>query len=626
MCDDESFTRAISGYRDAWLVQHSHLSESERNQLWSRRLSQFLPVSASPAGLHAGSPMRRSGKRFRQDIPRMLPPDSGFPSAKRQATTPEVPAPANLTRDLSHASSLAAWQLAHMPSQMGNSPSSIHGSSYRHTAMARSKSQQTPVSKQAQQGMPLTTKRKSYGPQRTQLRIDHVNEYSPSEYTQQCLDDPPDLTGTSLPFLGPSPDLVSTGQGQLQFSLTDFGGLSTSSPDGTLHPALAATAMSRSTTTDSLCGGIGMMRFDSTGSNLDPSTSSFTFPASNFVPSVSQDISIPVPIPSKQSDFPFPFSESCPPSFSTYAPPTTPFQLPLSSATEMGHSMSSSSSSSSLSQQSRATRRTQEQIVQGTRPIAPKVEGGVSTTSNVSDQHKMIRISSSNGTPKEVAAIPKASIQRPPRPKTYCTMCNDQPDGFHGEHELRRHIERVHSVVRKVWVCVDISPDKTFLANCKACRSQKRYGANYNAAAHLRRTHFNPCQRARGGRSKDSEKRGGKGGGNQPSMEVLKHWMVQIDEFVEENAPNLIDQGLGGQEAGLPQPAPVAADDAMMSNRSSDLGLASTIAEGGSLPTWDPSLVNRYDGFSSMDFSPLLDTSFYASTQQVPGEIDAYAL
>lgn len=86
MCDDESFTRAISGYRDAWLVQHSHLSESERNQLWSRRLSQFLPVSASPAGLHAGSPMRRSGKRFRQDIPRMLPPDSGFPSAKRQAT------------------------------------------------------------------------------------------------------------------------------------------------------------------------------------------------------------------------------------------------------------------------------------------------------------------------------------------------------------------------------------------------------------------------------------------------------------------------------------------------------------------------------------------------------------
>jgi hypothetical protein len=94
-----------------------------------------------------------------------------------------------------------------------------------------------------------------------------------------------------------------------------------------------------------------------------------------------------------------------------------------------------------------------------------------------------------------------------------------------GLHELRR----VHSVVRKVWVCIDISPDKTFLANCKACRNGKRYGANYNAAAHLRRTHFNPRQRERG---KDSEKCGGKDGGNYPSMEVLKHWMEQKEEIV----------------------------------------------------------------------------------------------
>jgi hypothetical protein len=110
---------------------------------------------------------------------------------------------------------------------------------------------------------------------------------------------------------------------------------------------------------------------------------------------------------------------------------------------------------------------------------------------------------------------------------TYCHLCTDHAEGFRGEHELRRHINRVHSIVRKVWVCVDISPDKIFLANCKACRNGKRYGANYNAAAHLRRTHFNPRQRERG---KDSEKRGGKDGGNYPPMEVLRHWIEQKEE------------------------------------------------------------------------------------------------
>lgn len=60
-----------------------------------------------------------------------------------------------------------------------------------------------------------------------------------------------------------------------------------------------------------------------------------------------------------------------------------------------------------------------------------------------------------------------------------------------------------------------------------ACRAGKTYGANYNAAAHLRRAHFNPPKYKRGGRGKKSEGRGGMGGGNKPSMDELKNWMFE---------------------------------------------------------------------------------------------------
>jgi hypothetical protein len=231
----------------------------------------------------------------------------------------------------------------------------------------------------------------------------------------------------------------------------------------------------------------------------------------------------------------------------------------------------------------------------------------------------MIRIAAENGTSKEVAAIPKASFQRPARAKTYCHLCTDQPEGFHGEHELRRHIERVHSVVRKVWVCVDISPDKTFLANCKACRNGKRYGANYNAAAHLRRTHFNPCQRGRGGRGKDSEKRGGKGGGTLPPMDVLKHWMAQKEEVVLDNAPYLRDDDDGSadlaSDALAPSAVPAGLDVEISPDLTSDYHTHPL--------AWDPAMAvgHDYDMFPqplpAISLAPSLDHHYYLDSQSM---------
>merc|ERR1711881_369149 len=115
----------------------------------------------------------------------------------------------------------------------------------------------------------------------------------------------------------------------------------------------------------------------------------------------------------------------------------------------------------------------------------------------------MIRVTSETG--EEKVLIPKNQDRqkRPAAPRLLCPHCSDHPDGFRGEHELQRHVSRAHNKIRKVWVCVDSSPDGTFLANCKACRTKKR---------------------------------GGKGGGNWPPMEDLKEsWMREIEEIVPDD-------------------------------------------------------------------------------------------
>ncbi|KAK0613239.1 hypothetical protein B0T14DRAFT_437217, partial [Immersiella caudata] len=164
------------------------------------------------------------------------------------------------------------------------------------------------------------------------------------------------------------------------------------------------------------------------------------------------------------------------------------------------------------------------------------------------------------------APISKAKYERPKHPKVHCTLCNENSEGFRGEHELRRHTEAKHKPTVKKWICRDpgvagIPHAETAtkpLGDCKHCSSRKLYGAYYNAAAHLRRTHFRlkPTRKGLGGSknggkgsssssAKAEEKRGGKGGGDWPCMAELKLWMVEVTvPKDEENAP--ADGGVDG--------------------------------------------------------------------------------
>ncbi|KAK7188783.1 hypothetical protein DPSP01_005682 [Paraphaeosphaeria sporulosa] len=125
----------------------------------------------------------------------------------------------------------------------------------------------------------------------------------------------------------------------------------------------------------------------------------------------------------------------------------------------------------------------------------------------------------------------------PPRKvlRLKCTKCNEYPEGFRSEHELRRHTNRVHRKTRKVWITIDTSPDKNFLANCKACQTGKRYNECYNAASHLRRMHFHPHKRGERKMSAAEARRGGKPGDLDPPMDVLKaNWLREVEEVVGE--------------------------------------------------------------------------------------------
>ena len=204
-------------------------------------------------------------------------------------------------------------------------------------------------------------------------------------------------------------------------------------------------------------------------------------------------------------------------------------QIQLPSTLEIRTEMTrDTSSDSNLSSASRISRRSQEQIAQSARPIAPRdvaESPAFKQTSSLSGSQHMLR---QRSVPEPKVLIPKLQYSRQSKTKLKCERCNKNPDGYRGSHELHRHMALDHHDFRTAWVCVDISPDG-FLSGCAACESKKPYGQDYNAAAHLRRFHFHPKSEVRRTNVDPEERRGGKGGGKDPPMSECRRWMKKIN-------------------------------------------------------------------------------------------------
>lgn len=200
-------------------------------------------------------------------------------------------------------------------------------------------------------------------------------------------------------------------------------------------------------------------------------------------------------------------------------------------STEMYRSASNTSTKSTASNQERRAKEARErQIQNGIRNgnIAPRPSSEEKDTP--SPTHLSPHAAKKDA---KLAVVGKTQYQRPKHPKVFCDKCIDHPDGFRGEHELRRHTSSKHSDTVTKWVCRDPGNESKVravnpLSKCKACLAKKQYGAYYNAAAHLRRAHFRKRASRRNRNGEEGERRAGKGGGDWPPMSDLKHWMRKV--------------------------------------------------------------------------------------------------
>ena len=206
---------------------------------------------------------------------------------------------------------------------------------------------------------------------------------------------------------------------------------------------------------------------------------------------------------------------------------------------DMRRISSEASTSSTSSAELKANQRRRKHIENGKRIIVSKsLPDGPKSCSQHQSDSKVRPLKPQEPGTKRKEPIAKAPYIRPQHPKLFCPSCKEFPNGYRGDHELRRHIDRAHAAKRKVWICVN--PNITTkegwkprqpLDICKQCKQGKQYNVYYNAAAHLRRAHFCPRKRGRRARGEERESRAGKAGGDWPPIEWLKAngWLKEIE-------------------------------------------------------------------------------------------------
>ena len=255
--------------------------------------------------------------------------------------------------------------------------------------------------------------------------------------------------------------------------------------------------------------------------------------------------------------------------------------------------------------------------------IAPKnlVAGPVTGV-----KHERMAMSST----KRKEAITRTVYIRPQHPKLYCDTCQDYPQGFRGEHELRRHYDRAHASLRKVWICVEPTtnskegwlPAKP-LNICKQCKQGKQYNVYYNAAAHLRRAHFCPRKRGRKAKGEERESRAGRAGGDWPPIEWLKAngWLRQI-EVPSEQA---FESGTEADHGSWDEEVSCVDMDMMMSQNCDDVMTSRLLETGVSLLPYQQPFTDITSGYPT----PALEkqscwASAFGHAQQYPVEYDTY--